>query len=144
MFERIFNKSGRLLKIFAKVQCFFSFVIAVIVFEAIVDALGRISVLAAIVLGIVAAVIVWLVLMSSAWTLYAFADLVDYTKATHKEISELSAGLAKYTKATNDIMNSMNKDLFFIARHYYAEEEKDKSETVDEENAEKNKDSEEN
>ena len=144
MFERIFDKSGRLLKIFAKVQCFFSFVIAVIVFGVIFNALGQISAFAAVVLGVLISVIVWFVLMFSAWTLYAFADLVDYTKATNKEISELSAGLAKYTKATNEVMNSMNKDLFFIAKHYYAEEEKAKSETADEETAAENNDSEEN
>lgn len=143
MFERIFNKSGRLLKIFARVQCFFSFVIAIIVFGAIFNVLGQISVFAAVVLGVAIAVIVWFVLMFSAWMLYAFADLVEYTKATHKEVSELSAGLAKYTKAMNDVMNSMNKDLFFIARHYYAEEEKVKEEPTSEENA-KNNDNEEN
>ena len=134
MFERIFNKSGRLLKIFARVQCFFSFVIAIIVFGVIFNALGQISVFAAVVFGIATAIIVWFVLMFSAWTLYAFADMVEYTKSTNEEIRALSEGLAKYTKATNDIMNSMNKDLFFIAKHYYAEEEKAKEEPVSAEN----------
>ena len=142
MFERILGKSERMLKFFVKIQCFFAFVAAVLVFGAAFNLLGmtRISALAALIIAVVAAVVVWFSMMSSAWIVYAFADLVEYTKASHDEISEMSAGLAEYTKANhkeirqintglteytkamNKVLNSMGKNLYLVARHCCAEE----------------------
>ena len=127
MFERILNKSEKMLKFFVKVQCFFSFVIAIVVFGMIFNVLARVSTFAAFVLSTVIAVFVWFMMMSSAWVMYAFADLVECTKEYREEISGMSAGLAEYTKATNQTFNGMSKDLFFIARHFYADEENAKS-----------------
>ena len=96
----------------------------------------------AIVLGLVVAVVFWVLQMFLAWALYAFAELVEHTEATHKELSNMSAGLARYTQATYEelhsmnkgleaytkamgkTMNSMNKNLYLVAKHCCAEEER--------------------
>ena len=78
----------------------------------------------AIVLGLVVAVVFWVLQMFLAWALYAFAELVEYTKATHKELSNMSAGLARYTQATYEELHSMNKNLYLVAKHCCAEEER--------------------
>lgn len=80
--------------------------------------------------------------MFLAWALYAFAELVEHTEATHKELSNMSEGLARYTQATYEelhsmnkgleaytkamgkTMNSMNKNLYLVAKHCCAEEER--------------------
>ena len=104
--------------------------------------LKPISRFSAIVLGLVVAVVFWVLQMFLAWALYAFAELVEYTKETHKELSNMSAGLARYTQATYEelhsmnqgleaytkamgkTMNSMNKNLYLVAKHCCAEEER--------------------
>ena len=96
----------------------------------------------AIVVGLVAAVVLWVLQMFLAWALYAFAELVEYTKETHKELSNMSKGLARYTQATYEeilsmnkgleayakamgkTMNSMNKNLYLVAKYCCAEEER--------------------
>mgnify|MGYP000013654200 FL=1 len=93
-------------------------------------------------LGLVVAAVFWVLQMFLAWALYAFAELVEYTKETHKELSDMSAGLARYTQATYEelhsmnkgleaytkamgkTMNSMNKNLYLVAKHCCAEEER--------------------
>ena len=55
--------------------------------------------------------------------MYAFAELVEYTRATHEELSNMSSGLAEYTKAMSRTINTMNRELCVIAKHYHAEEE---------------------
>ena len=144
MFERILNKSANMIKIFVKIQCFFAFVIAVITFGAFIDVTSFLihSAFWQLVISIFFAVLAWFAVMSSAWALYAFAELVEYTKETHKELSNMSAGLARYTQATYEelhsmnkgleaytkamgkTMNSMNKNLYLVAKYCCAEEER--------------------
>ena len=50
-------------------------------------------------------------------------ELVEYTRATHEELSNMSSGLAEYTKAMSRTINTMNRELCVIAKHYHAEEE---------------------
>ena len=106
------------------------------------EALKPFSQFSAIVVGLVAAVVLWVLQMFLAWALYAFAELVEYTKETHKELSNMSEGLARYTQATYEeihsmnkgleayakamgkTMNSMNKNLYLVAKYCYAEEER--------------------
>ena len=144
MFERILNKSANMLKLFVKLQCFLAFVVAVVTFGAFIN-VGSLVIHSAFWLLVISAffaVIVWFVVMSSAWALYAFAELVEHTEATHKELSDMSAGLARYTQATYEeihsmnkgleaytkamgkTMNSMNKNLYLVAKHCCAEEER--------------------
>lgn len=144
MFERILNKSANMLKLFVKIQCFLAFVIAVVTFGAFIDVTSFLldSAFWQLVISVFFAAIVWFVVMSSAWAVYAFAELVEYTKETHKELSNMSAGLARYTQATYEelhsmnkgleaytkamgkTMNSMNKNLYLVAKHCCAEEER--------------------
>ena len=142
MFDAIFSRSVKILKVFAKVQCVLAFVLAAMLYGAVYNALKPFSQFSAIVVGMVAAVVLWVLQMFLAWALYAFAELVEYTKATHKEISDMSAGLARYTQATYEelhslnkgldaytravgkTMNSMNKNLYLVAKYCCAEEER--------------------
>ena len=142
MFDAIFGKSVKILKIFAKVQCVLAFVLAVMLCGAVHEMLKPINRFSAIVLGLVVAVVFWVLQMFLAWAVYAFAELVEYTKETHKELSNMSEGLARYTQATYEeihsmnqgleaytramgkTMNSMNKNLYLVAKYCCAEEER--------------------
>ena len=142
MFDAIFGRSVKILKLLAKVQCVLAFVLASMLCGSVHEMLKPFSRFSAIVLGLVVAVVFWELQMFLAWALYAFAELVEYTKATHKELSDMSAGLARYTQATYEelhsmnkgleaytnamgkTMNSMNKNLYLVAKHYCAEEER--------------------
>ena len=142
MFDAIFSRSVKILKIFAKVQCVLSFVLAAMLCGSIHEALKPFSQFSAIVVGLVAAVVLWVLQMFLAWAMYAFAELVEYTRATHEELSNMSSGLAEYTKAMSrtinsmnkgleaytkamgKTMNSMNKNLYLVAKHCCAEEER--------------------
>ena len=141
MFERILSKSEKMLKFFVKIQCFFAFVVAIIVFCIFVNVSSREdgSVFWTLVISAFLAVLVWFLVMGSAWAVYAFAELVAYTKQTHEELSNLSKELAEYTQATSEelhrinsglqqytaamgnVMNSMNKNLYLVAKHSCAE-----------------------
>ena len=142
MFDAIFGRSVKILKILAKVQCVLAFVLASMLCGAVHEMLKPFSRFSAIVLGLAVAVVFWVLQMFLAWALYAFAELVEYTKATHKELNDMSEGLARYTKATHEelrrmnkgledytnamgkAMNSMNKNLYLVAKHCCAEEER--------------------
>ena len=124
MFDAIFGRSVKILKIFAKVQCVLAFVLAAMLCGSVHEMLKPISRFSAIVLGLVVAVVFWVLQMFLAWALYAFAELVEYTKATHKELSNMSEGLARYTQATYEELHSMNKNLYLVAKHCCAEEER--------------------
>ena len=139
MFDAIFGRSVKILKILAKVQCVLAFVLASMLCGAVHEMLKPFSRFSAIVLGLVVAVVFWVLQMFLAWAVYAFAELVEYTKETHKELSNMSAGLARYTQATYEelhsmnkaytkamgkTMNSMNKNLYLVAKHCCAEEER--------------------
>ena len=123
MFDAIFGKSVKILKILAKVQCVLAFVLSVMLYGYVYEGLKYFSFFAAIVLGLVAAVVLWMLQMFLAWAMYAFAELVEYTRATHEELSNMSSGLAEYTKAMSRTINTMNRELCVIAKHYHAEEE---------------------
>ena len=142
MFDAIFGRSVKILKIFAKVQCVLAFVLSAMLCGSVHESLKYFSPVMAIVLGLIAAVVLWVLQMFLAWALYAFAELVEYTKATHKELNDMSEGLARYTQATYEeihsmnqgleaytkamgkTMNSMNKNLYLVAKHCCAEEER--------------------
>ena len=142
MFDAIFSRSVKILKILAKVQCVLAFVLAVMLYGYLYEGLKYFSPVMAIVLGLIAAVVLWVLQMLLAWAVYAFAELVEYTKETHKELSNMSEGLARYTQATYEeihsmnkgleaytkamgkTMNSMNKNLYLVAKHCCAEEER--------------------
>ena len=124
MFDAIFGRSVKILKIFAKVQCVLAFVLAAMLCGSVHEMLKPFSRFSAIVLGLVVAVVFWVLQMFLAWALYAFAELVEYTKATHKELSNMSEGLARYTQATYEEIHSMNKNLYLVAKHCCAEEER--------------------
>ena len=142
MFDAIFSRSVKILKLLAKVQCVLAFVLAAMLCGSVHEMLKPFSRFSAIVLGLAVAVVFWVLQMFLAWALYAFAELVEYTKATHKELNDMSEGLARYTKATHEelrrmnkgledytnamgkAMNSMNKNLYLVAKHCCAEEER--------------------
>ena len=142
MLDAIFSRSVKILKLLAKVQCVLSFALVAMLYGSVYQALKPFSRFSAIVLGLVVAVVFWVLQMFLAWALYAFAELVEYTKETHKELSNMSAGLARYTQATYEelhsmnqgleaytkamgkTMNSMNKNLYLVAKHCCAEEER--------------------
>lgn len=136
MFDAIFGRSVKILKILAKVQCVLAFVLASMLCGAVHEMLKPFSRFSAIVLGLVAAVVFWVLQMFLAWAVYAFAELVEYTKATHEELSNMSAGLARYTQATYEELHSMNQGLeaytnamgktmnSIVAKHCCAEEER--------------------
>ena len=142
MFDAIFSRSVKILKILAKVQCVLAFVLAAMLCGAVHEMLKPINRFSAIVLGLTVAVVFWVLQMFLAWALYAFAELVEYTKETHKELSDMSAGLSRYTQATYEelhsmnqgleaytkamgkTMNSMNKNLYLVAKHCCAEEQR--------------------
>ena len=130
MFDAIFSRSVKILKIFAKVQCVLAFVLSVMLYGYVYEGLKYFSFFAAIVLGLVAAVVLWILQMFLAWAMYAFAELVEYTRATHEELSNMSSGLAEYTKAMSRTINTMNRELCVIAKHYHAEEEARDNNTV--------------
>ena len=142
MFDAIFGKSVKILKIFAKVYCVLAFALAAMLCGSVHEMLKPISRFSAIVLGLVVAVVFWVLQMFLAWALYAFAELVEHTEATHKELSNMSEGLARYTQATYEeihsmnkgleaytnamgkTLNSMNKNLYLVAKYCCAEEER--------------------
>ena len=124
MFDAIFGRSVKILKLLAKVQCVLAFVLASMLCGSVHEMLKPFSRFSAIVLGLVVAVVFWVLQMFLAWALYAFAELVEYTKATHKELSNMSEGLARYTQATYEELHSMNKNLYLVAKHCCAEEER--------------------
>ena len=142
MFDAIFSRSVKILKVFAKVQCVLAFALAAMLYGAVYNALKPVNLFSAVVLGLVVAVVLWVLQMFLAWALYAFAELVEYTKETHKELSNMSEGLARYTQATYEeihsmnqgleaytravgkTMNSMNKNLYLVAKYCCAEEER--------------------
>ena len=111
MFDAIFGRSVKILKILAKVQCVLAFVLASMLCGAVHEMLKPINQFSAIVLGLVVAAVFWVLQMFLAWAVYAFAELVEYTKETHKELSNMSEGLARYTQATYEELHSMNKGL---------------------------------
>ena len=80
MFDAIFGRSVKILKILAKVQCVLAFVLAAMLCGSVHETLKPISQFSAIVLGLVVAVVFWVLQMFLAWALYAFAELVEYTK----------------------------------------------------------------
>ena len=142
MFDAIFGRSVKILKLLAKVQCVLAFVLASMLCGAVHEMLKPINQFSAIVLGLVVAAVFWVLQMFLAWAVYAFAELVEHTEATHKELSDMSEGLARYTQATYEelhsmnkgleaytkamgkTMNSMNKNLYLVAKHCCAEEER--------------------
>ena len=142
MLDAIFSRPVKALKLLAKVQCVLAFVLSVMLYGYVYEGLKYFSFFAAIVLGLVAAVVLWMLQMFLAWALYAFAELVEYTKETHKELSNMSKGLARYPQATYEeihsmnkgleayakamgkTMNSMNKNLYLVAKYCCAEEER--------------------
>ena len=79
MFDAIFGRSVKILKIFAKVQCVLAFVLAAMLCGSVHEMLKPISRFSTIVLGLVVAVVFWVLQMFLAWALYAFAELVEYT-----------------------------------------------------------------
>ena len=89
MFDAIFGKSVKILKILAKVQCVLAFVLASMLCGAVHEMLKPINRFSAIVLGLVVAAVFWVLQMFLAWALYAFAELVEYTKETHKELRSI-------------------------------------------------------
>ena len=122
MLDAIFSRSVKILKLLAKVQCVLAFVLAVMLYGYLYEGLKYFSPVMAIVLGLIAAVVLWVVQMLLAWALYAFAELVEYTKATHEELHRMNKGLEEYTTAMGKAMNSMNKNLYLVAKHCCAEE----------------------
>ena len=142
MFDAIFSRSVKILKIFAKMQCVLAFALAAMLYGSVYQVLKPFNRFSAVVMGLVVAVVLWVLQMFLAWAVYAFAELVEHTEATHKEISDMSAGLARYTQATYEeihsmnkgleaytkamgkTMNSMNKNLYLVAKHCCAEEER--------------------
>ena len=74
MFDAIFGRSVKILKILAKVQCVLAFVLASMLCGAVHEMLKPFSRFSAIVLGLVVAVVFWVLQMFLAWALYAFAD----------------------------------------------------------------------
>ncbi len=140
MLDAIFSRSVKILKLLAKVQCVLAFVLSAMLCGSVHESLRYFSPVMAIVLGLIAAVVLWVLQMFLAWALYAFGELVEYTKATHEELSNMSEGLARYTQATYEelhrmnkgleeyttamgkAMNSMNKNLYLVAKHCCAEE----------------------
>ena len=142
MLDAIFSRSVKILKLLAKVQCVLAFVLSAMLCGSVHEMLKPFSQFSAIVLGLAVAVVFWVLQMFLAWALYAFAELVEYTKATHKELNDMSEGLARYTQATYEelhsmnqgleaytkamgkTMNSMNKNLYLVAKHCCAEEER--------------------
>ena len=130
MLDAIFSRHVKALKLLAKVQCVLAFVLSVMLYGYVYEGLKYFSFFAAIVLGLVAAVVLWMLQMFLAWAMYAFAELVEYTRATHEELSNMSSGLAEYTKAMSRTINTMNRELCVIAKHYHAEEEARDNNTV--------------
>ena len=125
MLDAIFSRPVKALKLLAKVQCVLAFVLSVMLYGYVYEGLKYFSLFAAIVLGLAAAVVLWMLQMCLAWAMYAFAELVEYTRATHEELSNMSSGLAEYTKAMSRTINTMNRELCVIAKHYHAEEARD-------------------
>ena len=123
MLDAIFSRPVKALKLLAKVQCVLAFALSVMLYGYVYEGLKYFSFFAAIVLGLGAAVVLWILQMFLAWAMYAFAELVEYTRATHEELSNMSNGLAEYTKAMSRTINTMNRELCVIAKHYHAEEE---------------------
>lgn len=130
MFDAIFGRSVKILKILAKVQCVLAFVLASMLCGAVHEMLKPISQFSAIVLGLVVAAVFWVLQMFLAWALYAFAELVEYTKETHKELSNMSAGLARYTQATYEELHSMNKGLEAIHQGHGQDHEQHEQEPL--------------
>ena len=73
MFDAIFGRSVKILKLLAKVQCVLAFVLASMLCGAVHEMLKPINQFSAIVLGLVVAVVFWVLQMFLAWALYAFA-----------------------------------------------------------------------
>ena len=110
MFDAIFGRSVKILKILAKVQCVLAFVLASMLCGAVHEMLKPFSQFSAIVLGLVVAVVFWMLQMFLAWAMYAFAELVEYTKEPPKELSNMSSGSGTvYQSHLSRTIHSMNQ-----------------------------------
>ena len=75
MFDAIFGKSVKILKILAKVQCVLAFVLASMLCGAVHEMLKPFSRFSAIVLGLVVAVVFWVLQMFLAWGKTKYAHI---------------------------------------------------------------------
>ena len=81
----MFNQSEKKLKIWATIQGMFFSVVAIVLGAVIYStAAATDNNAVGLLLGVIVAVVVWFLSMLSVWTLYSFADLVEYTKAKMK------------------------------------------------------------
>ena len=77
MLDAIFSRSVKILKLLAKVQCVLAFVLSAMLCGSVHESLKYFSPVMAIVLGLIAAVVLWVLQMFLAWAVYAFAELVE-------------------------------------------------------------------
>ena len=81
----MFNQSEKKLKTWATIQGMFFSVVAIVLGAVIYSAAAATDNNAVgLLLGVIVAVVVWFLSMLSVWTLYSFADLVEYTKANNE------------------------------------------------------------
>ena len=92
MFDAIFGRSVKILKILAKVQCVLAFVLASMLCGAVHEMLKPINQFSAIVLGLVVAVAFWVLQMFLAWAVYAFAELIAGHPSANA-VSDLSSSI---------------------------------------------------
>ena len=93
MFDAIFGRSVKILKILAKVQCVLAFVLASMLCGAVHEMLKPFSRFSAIVLGLVVAVVFWVLQMFLAWVLY-FNSASRYAWKRMPYFSEIACAYA--------------------------------------------------
>ena len=92
----MFNQSEKKLKTWATIQGMFFSVVAIVLGAVIYSAAAATDNNAVVLLlGVIVAVVVWFLSMLSVWTLYSFADLVEYTKANNEILASMDSTLGQ-------------------------------------------------
>ena len=92
----MFNQSEKKLKTWATIQGMFFSVVAIVLGAVIYSAAAATDNNAVgLLLGVIVAVVVWFLSMLSVWTLYSFADLVEYTKANNEILASMDSTLGQ-------------------------------------------------
>ena len=107
----MFNQSEKKLKIWATIQGIFFSVVAIVLGAVIYStAAATDNNAVGLLLGVIVAVVVWFLSMLSVWTLYSFADLVEYTKANNEILASMDSTLGQIADCLSTGENNENAE----------------------------------
>ena len=107
----MFDQSEKKLKIWATIQGALFSVVAIVLGVVVYSAAAATDNNAGgLLLGVIVATVVWFLSMLSAWTLYSFADLVEYTKANNEILASMDSTLGQIADCLSTGENNENAE----------------------------------